>query len=98
MRVTPLRVVWALAVVAMITLLWYRTRVTVAFGGAGSDRQRLGAGEPAPRAAAAGVGPPGVGAGSTPRDCRPATALVHLPEEIWLLMCGFLRSADFAPR
>ena len=24
-----------------------------------------------------------------------ARALVHLPEEIWLLMCGFLRSADF---
>ena len=27
-----------------------------------------------------------------------ARALVHLPEEIWLLMCGFLRSADFGPR
>ena len=26
-----------------------------------------------------------------------ARALVHLPEEIWLLMCGFLRSADFPP-
>ena len=25
-----------------------------------------------------------------------ARALVHLPEEIWLLMCGFLRSADFS--
>ena len=24
-----------------------------------------------------------------------AHTLVHLPEEIWLLMCGFLRSADF---
>ena len=24
-----------------------------------------------------------------------ARALVHLPEEIWLLMCGFLRSADY---
>ena len=24
-----------------------------------------------------------------------ARVLVHLPEEIWLLMCGFLRSADF---
>ena len=24
-----------------------------------------------------------------------AHALVHLPEEIWLLMCAFLRSADF---
>ena len=27
-----------------------------------------------------------------------APALVHLPEEIWLLVCGFLRSADFSPR
>ena len=26
-----------------------------------------------------------------------AHALVHLPEEIWLLMLGFLRSADFPP-
>ena len=26
-----------------------------------------------------------------------ARALVHLPEEIWLLVCGFLRSADFPP-
>ena len=25
-------------------------------------------------------------------------ALVDLPEEIWLLVCGFLRSADFPPR
>jgi len=24
-------------------------------------------------------------------------ALVHLPDEIWLVMCGFLRSADFPP-
>ena len=38
MRVTPLRVVWALAVVAMVTLLWTRTRVTVASGGAGTER------------------------------------------------------------
>jgi len=27
--------------------------------------------------------------------CGGARALVHLPEEIWLLMCGFFRSADF---
>ena len=25
-------------------------------------------------------------------------AWLHLPEEIWLLVCGFLRSADFGPR
>ena len=27
-----------------------------------------------------------------------AGALVHLPEEIWLLMLGFLRSADYPPQ
>ena len=27
-----------------------------------------------------------------------ARALVHLPEEIWLLVCGLLRSADFGPQ
>ena len=26
-----------------------------------------------------------------------ASALVHLPEEIWLAVCAFLRSADFMP-
>ena len=26
-----------------------------------------------------------------------ARTLVHLPEEIWLLVCGSLRSADFPP-
>ena len=27
----------------------------------------------------------------------PVAGLAHLPEEIWLLVCGFVRSADFPP-
>ena len=36
-------------------------------------------------------------AGGTATATPGQVALVHLPEEIWLLMCGFLRSADFPP-
>ena len=35
------------------------------------------------------AGPPVTGGGAA------LVPLVHLPEEIWLLVCGFLRSADF---
>ena len=51
-------------------------------------RQRLGAAPPAAESAEVEV-VRGAGAAALP--------LVRLPEEIWLLVCGFLRSADFPP-
>ena len=60
-------------------------------------RQRLDAAPAAPATARRTTRQSRVaGASATPRAA--AQALVHLPEEIWLLVCGFLRSADFLPR
>ena len=55
-------------------------------------RQRLGA-----RAAAKALAPPGRVLRSRSGSAARARALPHLPEEIWLAVCAFLRSADFMP-
>ena len=57
-------------------------------------RQRLDAcALPAPAAPARGRAT----RASRQRQQPPRALLVHLPEEIWLLFCTFLRSADFGP-
>ena len=69
-------------------------------------RQRLDARPRAPSPSSA-AGParalPAAHAAAAPPSClqreRPAArCLVHLPEEVWLLMCAFLRGADFPTR
>ena len=37
-------------------------------------------------------------AGPVVQDQQPTALLAHLPEEIWLAVCNFLRSADFEPQ
>ena len=59
-------------------------------------RQRLGARAlPAPALAAAHGRATRASRRQPPQ--QPTASLVHLPEEIWLLVCTFLRSADFEP-
>ena len=61
-------------------------------------RQRLDARPPPTPTAWVAVRTPRRRRTSAATDTAPRVrALVHLPEEIWLLMCGFLRSADFPP-
>ena len=57
-------------------------------------RQRLDAGPPVRAAVAVRASRRGAAAPISAPRARP---LVHLPEEIWLLVCGFLRSADYPP-
>ena len=57
-------------------------------------RQRLDAGPPARAAVAVRTTRSRAAAPTSAPRARP---LLHLPEEIWLLVCGFLRSADFPP-
>ena len=75
---------WALKE-AVATLLLVRQRL---------DAQGAGVLPPAPPAAP----PRGHALRSRSRSLAQATAqLPHLLEEIWLVACGFLRSADFVP-